>query len=98
MFPRETNSAIIIEHVPTNYSLRPTIAPMIDIDVSTIPDYLALLISGASTNAGIRSHLVVKPLLLYLARCADSIKIARALLARMMRPLVIQRQICHSSR
>lgn len=32
---------------------------MIDVDVSTIPDYLALLISGPSTNAGIRSHLVV---------------------------------------
>lgn len=33
--------------------------PMTDVDVSTIPDYLALLISGASTNAGIRSHLIV---------------------------------------
>jgi len=32
---------------------------MSDVDVSTIADYLALLISGASANAGVRSHLVV---------------------------------------
>jgi len=43
---------------------------MSDVDVSTIADYLALLIPSASANAGVRSHLVVSGYSCTRRRCA----------------------------
>jgi len=53
-----SNASTASARDPINYRGRVS-RPVSDVDVSTIADYLALLISGASANAGVRSHLVV---------------------------------------